>query len=179
MIDFTKEVNLAINLICLLTDKPVSAMVLAEKLDVTKSATLNLTHKLSRTGLITTSRGKGGGIVSGKDNPNLYDIFDTLYGRADSNLSGQAAEVHWLMVEALKNISIKANYSTKQYDILDSETKTSVERGLKEAAEGKLTTLKLDPVETMTGLTGAQILAIDEVLKELEDLKEEPGEFTW
>lgn len=106
MLGFTKEIRLAINLINKLSDKPTNASNLAELFGVSKSSVLNLTHKLSKAGLIITSRGVNGGIVAG-NSANLYDLYQALYHDDTGKLNGVTAAVHHEMVEALKNISIK------------------------------------------------------------------------
>lgn len=87
-----KTVEIAINLISRLKDKPIKTLELSQSLNVSKGYMHQIIRKLSSEGLIMSTTGRYGGVrrvPDGKQTVSLYDIIEALApGSFTSDLKG-------------------------------------------------------------------------------------------
>jgi len=79
MIKFNKDIDTAINLVNLLTEKPSTVGELCIKLEIQDHSLQRVVRKLNSRGVIKTTKGKGGGVCSSGKMITLWDIFHSFY----------------------------------------------------------------------------------------------------
>jgi DNA-binding IscR family transcriptional regulator len=99
-----RQLQLAINLISLLTDAPQTAESLALQLEVTEIYISKIACMLARTGLIKSLRGPNRGYVKSSPIP-VVKLFNLFQG-SDLPTTGKAAEIKRQVESSLNHIQL-------------------------------------------------------------------------
>jgi DNA-binding Lrp family transcriptional regulator len=108
LLQFTKEVSLAIDLVNHLTNKPVKISEAAEELGVSHYTLQGVVRKLAAAGVINSSKGKGGGVSRKEGDLKLKTLLMAFYGTTKcTNKQKKASEkINHLYISFLEVVSV-------------------------------------------------------------------------
>lgn len=87
MFKFTKDVEISVNLLNMLTDQPIKAIEAAERCSTSLPMMNMVASKLRRAGLIKTKKGRNGGIYTDrKDDISIFEVISVYYDDPSSDL---------------------------------------------------------------------------------------------
>jgi len=122
MLKFTRDIEISINLLNQIGDKPIRIKDLAEKCGTTQSMLNIITCKLQKAGLIDSIRGRGGGIVHKKEGIKLYDVISVFDKEPDLSDASAGSEVNRYLMEFYRNLPVKISEINQIYSQMQEQS---------------------------------------------------------